>query len=116
MMTTTEVPLVAGDVLRAIDTPVVSPPSGSPPPTGGPRNSSPTNSIGKSKGHRRTSSAASDIAKAAGIDLEAVSMGESLLAALDVICSGGSLYTSERLHPPRAIPTTAPGVSAKIGC
>ncbi|EIW56690.1 uncharacterized protein TRAVEDRAFT_73152 [Trametes versicolor FP-101664 SS1] len=77
VMTTTEAPLVAGDVLRAIDTPVVSPPSGTPPPIGGPRNSSPTNSIGKSKGHRRTSSAASDIAKAAGIDLEAVSMAEA---------------------------------------
>ncbi|KAI0632814.1 hypothetical protein C8Q77DRAFT_1196403 [Trametes polyzona] len=76
---TTEVPLVAGDVLRAIDTPVVSPPTSSPPPA---RRGSPTNSIGsskssKSKGHRRTSSAASDMAKAAGIDLEAVSMAEA---------------------------------------
>lgn len=96
VMTTTEVPLVAGDVLRAIDAPVVSHPSGSPPPMGGPRNSSPTNSIGKSQGHRRTSSAASDIAKAAGIDLEAVSMGESVLVILDVICSGGRLVGAPR--------------------
>ncbi|KAI0651326.1 hypothetical protein C8Q79DRAFT_27399 [Trametes meyenii] len=88
---TTEVPLVTGDVLRAIDTPAIPPPSASPLSyTNGaaPRNASPTNSTGsrngsptngkpKSKGHRRTSSSASDIAKAAGIDLEAVSMAEA---------------------------------------
>ncbi|KAI0772476.1 hypothetical protein BD413DRAFT_43865 [Trametes elegans] len=79
---TTEVPLVAGDVLRAIDTPAVSPPAASPPPAAislngstSSRTSSPTST--KSKGHRRTSSAASDIAKAAGIDLDAVSMAEA---------------------------------------
>ena len=71
---TAEVPLVAGDVLRAVDTPVVSPPSGS--PTAVALNAGSSGGA-KSKGHRRTSSAASDIAKAAGIDLEAVSMGES---------------------------------------
>ncbi|TBU39216.1 hypothetical protein BD309DRAFT_993908 [Dichomitus squalens] len=68
---TSEVPLVAGDVLRAIDTPAVSPPRNSSPPA-----ASPTTSSAK-KGHRRTSSAASDIAKAAGIDLDAVSMAEA---------------------------------------
>ncbi|TBU21679.1 hypothetical protein BD311DRAFT_829887 [Dichomitus squalens] len=68
---TSEVPLVAGDVLRAIDTPAVSPPPNSSPPA-----ASPTAPSAK-KGHRRTSSAASDIAKAAGIDLDAVSMAEA---------------------------------------
>ncbi|KAI0656274.1 hypothetical protein C8Q70DRAFT_1013486 [Cubamyces menziesii] len=71
---TAEVPLVAGDVLRAVDTPVVSPPSGS--PTAVALNAGSSGGA-KSKGHRRTSSAASDIAKAAGIDLEAVSMAEA---------------------------------------
>ncbi|OSD03727.1 hypothetical protein PYCCODRAFT_1408813 [Trametes coccinea BRFM310] len=79
---TTEVPLVAGDVLRATDTPAVSPPTASPPPpsNGSRRTGSPTGSVKStksSKGHRRTSSAASDIAKAAGIDLDAVSMAEA---------------------------------------
>ncbi|TBU52546.1 hypothetical protein BD310DRAFT_952655 [Dichomitus squalens] len=68
---TSQVPLVAGDVLRAIDTPAVSPPPNSSPPA-----ASPTAPSAK-KGHRRTSSAASDIAKAAGIDLDAVSMAEA---------------------------------------
>ncbi|KAJ8473538.1 hypothetical protein ONZ51_g7809 [Trametes cubensis] len=71
---TPEVPLVAGDVLRAVDTPVVSPPSGS--PTAVALNAGSSGGA-KTKGHRRTSSAASDIAKAAGIDLEAVSMAEA---------------------------------------
>ncbi|KAI0351669.1 hypothetical protein OH77DRAFT_1487134 [Trametes cingulata] len=86
---TTEVPLVAGDVLRAIDTPAVEPPSASPPVAvalnsttahaNGDRSGSPNGSVksNKSKGHRRTSSAASDMAKAAGIDLDAVSMAEA---------------------------------------
>ncbi|KAI8972599.1 hypothetical protein BD414DRAFT_525256 [Trametes punicea] len=79
---TTEVPLVAGDVLRAIDTPVVSPPSGSPPTAAVALNANKSssgspNGSPKSKGHRRTSSAASDIAKAVGIDLDAVSMAEA---------------------------------------
>ncbi|KAH9916282.1 uncharacterized protein BXZ73DRAFT_53870, partial [Epithele typhae] len=70
MMMTSEVPLVAGDMLRTIRTSVVVP-SGSTPlsfqPSGGPSISA----------HRRRSSAASDMAKAAGIDLEAVSMAEA---------------------------------------
>ncbi|KAH9856286.1 hypothetical protein C2E23DRAFT_901017 [Lenzites betulinus] len=72
-----EVPLVAGDVLRSIDAPAVSPPIASPTLSNGARTGSPTNSIGKTKGHRRASSAASDLAKAIGIDLEAVSMAEA---------------------------------------
>ncbi|KAI0370912.1 hypothetical protein BV20DRAFT_1112882 [Pilatotrama ljubarskyi] len=85
---TSEVPLVAGDVLRAIDTPAVEPPTASPPPAAvalnastaranGNRSGSPNGSVKSAKGHRRTSSAASDIAKAAGIDLDAVSMAEA---------------------------------------
>ena len=69
---TSEVPLVAGDVLRAIDTPAVTPPRKPSPPAVS------TTASSAKKGHRRTSSAASDIAKAAGIDLDAVSMGASL--------------------------------------
>ena len=62
-----EVPVVSGDFLRSIHTPTIPPPSVSPSLqlNGPPANAS----------HRRRSSAASDAAKAAGIDLEAVSMG-----------------------------------------
>ncbi|KAI0668896.1 hypothetical protein C8Q78DRAFT_1080773 [Trametes maxima] len=54
-----------------------APRNASPTNSSGSRNGSPTNGKPKSKGHRRTSSSASDIAKAAGIDLEAVSMAEA---------------------------------------
>ncbi|KAI1790905.1 hypothetical protein LXA43DRAFT_890166 [Ganoderma leucocontextum] len=69
---TSEVPVATGDVLRAIDTPAVSPLRGSSPPTdeGSQKKS-------QSPSHRRTSSTASDMARAAGIDIEAVSMAEA---------------------------------------
>ncbi|RPD76975.1 hypothetical protein L226DRAFT_532983 [Lentinus tigrinus ALCF2SS1-7] len=89
-MMTIEVPVVTGDVLRAIDTPAVPPPSLSPPPAVSTtttaakkihrRMSSSASEGSKTTngpGHRRSSSAASDMAKAAGIDIEAVSMAEA---------------------------------------
>ncbi|KAI0696397.1 hypothetical protein C8T65DRAFT_663814 [Cerioporus squamosus] len=85
-MMTIEVPVVTGDVLRAIDTPVVPPPTASPPAVSTTataakkshrRTSSSASEATKMNGHRRTSSAASDMAKAAGIDVEAVSMAEA---------------------------------------
>ncbi|KAI0744802.1 hypothetical protein C8Q76DRAFT_701246 [Earliella scabrosa] len=90
---TTEVPLVAGDIMRVINTPAVTPPRVTPATSlngnttkshssnGHRRNSSASSDRSKAesfkKGHRRASSAASDIAKAAGIDIEAVSMAEA---------------------------------------
>lgn len=97
-----EVPVVSGDVFRAIRTPAVTLPKATPVTSlsGNTMKSSPTNNTfneghrrhssaasdktkaDATKTHRRRSSAASDIAKAAGIDIEAVSMSTSYVAPI----------------------------------
>ncbi|KAM5538839.1 hypothetical protein V8D89_007561 [Ganoderma adspersum] len=78
---TSEVPLATRDVLRATDTPAVPPPRDPSPPTtdggGSSHRKSQSQSPSQSPSHRRTSSTASDTARAAGIDIEAVSMAEA---------------------------------------
>ncbi|KAI0742651.1 hypothetical protein C8Q80DRAFT_1189887 [Daedaleopsis nitida] len=88
---TTEVPVLSGDVFRTIHTPAVTPPKMTPatsldgsttsPAKGHRRSSSAASDKAKvdlaKNGHRRASSAASDIAKAAGIPIDAVSMAEA---------------------------------------
>ncbi|PIL26074.1 hypothetical protein GSI_11828 [Ganoderma sinense ZZ0214-1] len=80
---TSEVPLATGDVFRTTHTPAIPPPHDPSPPTtdgGGvsqKKNQSQSPTQSHSQSHKRTSSTASDMARAAGIDIEAVSMAEA---------------------------------------